>query len=324
MTEKEGSGSRPRFFVDALARGLPGFMVAPRARRVRRAAGVAAYVGPNGSGKSLLMAYDTLPTLAGVPWYCDNDDHFHTAAGITSGVRGVLSTMRFLDANGDDHPLWTPLNDFKQLVRAEHVDLVLDEVAGVANSRDANSLPTAVQATLQELRRRDVLCRFSAPGWMRADKVLRECAQAVTLCLGFVKKAHDDKVWFPGAHDGCTESIEHVHDAGRQWMARRLTYARTFDANLFDEWSSAKRETVKPIARSLMWIPGSEAGAAYDSHAYVEKLGQVTESGMCLDCGGRRRPLQCACESPTTRRARTRVSAEDARSLGDHGSAVPV
>lgn len=296
--------------VNAL-NALPLLMPPPKARLLRRSAGIAAYVGPNGAGKSLLMAYDTIPTLDGIPWFCRNEDHFHTEQGITSGVRRVLSTMRFT-LDGEDHPLWDPLNDFRQLVRAEHVDLVLDEVAGVANSRDANSLPTAVQATLQELRRRDVLCRFSAPGWMRADKVLRECAQAVTLCLGFAKKAHSDTVWFPGAHDGCSEPIEHVHDAGRQWHARRLMYARTFDANTFEEWSNSKREQVRPMCRSLMWIPGSKAAASYDSHAYVEKLGQVTDSGLCLDCGGRRRAASCACESPTTRRARSRPGGEDA------------
>jgi len=298
-----------RAVVGAVSRG-PLLMAHHRAVKRRRGYAIHAYVGPNGSGKSLLAAADTLPTLDGVLWACDNPDHRHTQAGITSGVRRVLSTMRFTDPYGDDHPLWQPLDDYVKIVEAEHVDLVLDEVGGaVASSSGADDLPMPVKASLQELRRRDVVCRWTAPSWARASKVLRECSQAVTMTLGFMPVPHRDGVWFDGVHptwdlsaDGrrveesmCDIEGEHVHDSGRLWGARRLMFARTFDAAVFDEWTTAKRESVRPEVREVFWRPGSEAEGAYDTHAYVYKLGQVTEGGTCLTCMGKRAAKRCEC-----------------------------
>lgn len=288
----------------------------------RRAAGVAAYVGANGSGKSLLCALDTVPTLAGIPWNCESPDHWHTAEGVTSGVRRVLSTMRFTLPDGRDHPLWVPLDDYVKILRAEHCDLVLDEVGGAAaSSTGGDDLPGPVKASLQELRRRDVLCRHTAPGWMRATKSLRECTQTVTLVQGYASTPHRFVVSFPGPHsvervdtvegvlveDVCEVAGEHEHDSGRVWGARRLHLARTFDATLFEEWTNAKRDKIKPLCRQVFWRPGSLAERVYDTHAHVEKLGQITDSGICIDCGGHRRRRSCDCESPTIRRARVRA-----------------
>lgn len=306
---------------------LPGFKDDDTASRIRRGLPIHAYVGPNGAGKSLLAAADTLATLRGVLWACDNPDHFHTQAGRTSGVRTVLSTMRFTLPDGTDHPLWEPLDDYAKIIRAEHCDLILDEVGGaVGSSTGADDLPMAVKASLQELRRRDVFCRWTAPSWARASKVLRETSQAVTLVLGYAATAHRDGITFDGPHDyfrlsddgrtvvteTCAEDGPHVHSSGRQWGARRLMYARTFDANVFDEWTTARRKRAKPLVRHLFWRPGSAAESAYDTHAYVEKLGQVTDTGVCMDCGGHRRRPACTCESPTVRRRRLAPVTEDA------------
>lgn len=290
--------------ADIASTFTPGHKSPARAAALRRGAGVHAYIGPNGAGKSLAAAYDTIPTLSGIRWYCDNPDHYHTAEGITSGYRRVLSTMRFRDHSGSDHPLWDPLDSWQKILRAEHCDLILDEVGGAVASSTSDDIPMPVKASLQELRRRDVLCRHTAPGWMRAAKPLREVTQHVTLCLGFVPEAHNFDVPFPGPHDDCDEPDEHDHKSGRLWPARRLFYWRTYDANLFDEWTTAKREKLRPLVRQWFWRPGSDAQSIYDSHAYVEKLGQVTDHGTCMDCGGTRRRAACSCESPTTRRAR--------------------
>lgn len=303
---------------------LPGQATTAQAVARRRAYAIHAYVGPNGAGKSLMAAMDTLPTLAGELWACDNPDHRHTQAGITSGTRKVLSTMRFTTPSGLDHPLWVPLTDFSQIINCEHVDLVLDEVGGAVASSSSDDLPLGVKAALQELRRREVVCRWTAPSWARASKVLRECSQAVTLCLGFAKVAHTDGVRFDGEHhyeelaaDGlaledavCAIDGPHEHAAGRAWAARRLMYARTFDAAIFEEWTVGKRERQKPEVRHLFWRPGSDAERAYDTHAYVEKLQQVTQSGVCDHCGGTRRRPTCTCDSPTSRRGRSRGSAK--------------
>lgn len=332
-------------FVDGLNRGL--FTRHARAVRARRGFPIHAYVGPNGAGKSLLCAADTEPTLRGIMWSCDNPDHGHTREGRTTGLRRVLSTMRFTSPDGSDHPLWVPLVDFAQILTAEHVDLVLDEVAGAAGSSTSDDLPGAVKASLQELRRRDVLCRWTAPSWARASKVLRECTQGVTLTLGFLPVAHTDGVGFDGPHDvevvryvdplgvaasgkrarrvvvevdRCLVEGQHSHDSGRLWGARRLMLARTFDSNVFDEWTVGKREKLKPEVRQLLWRPGSTAETAYDTHAAVEKLGQITDAGVCLDCGGNRRRRSCDCEDDRAARRASRLARASSRSA----AAVPV
>lgn len=294
-----------------------------QASRRRRGFPIHGYVGPNGGGKSLLVAEDTIPTLQGLPWSCDNPDHLHTRNGITHGTRRVLSTMPFITPSGAPHPLYDPLIDYSQIIFAEHVDLILDEVGGAIGSSTTDDIPMGVKASLQELRRREVVCRWTAPSWARASKVLRETSQGVTMTLGFLPVPHKDGVPFDGPHpteemsvdgeslvyDSCSIEGEHTHESGRMWGARRLMYARTFDANVFDEWTNAKREKVKPEVRQLFWRPGSAAERAYDTHAYVEKLGQVTDSGRCDHCGGRRTAKKCSCESPAEIRGARRLAA---------------
>lgn len=286
----------------------------------RRSMPIHGYVGPNGAGKSLLAALDTLPTLRGVSWACDNPDHVHTRKGQTHGTRRVLSTMPFITPSGAPHPLYVPLTDYSQIRSAEHVDLILDEVGGAVASSTGDDIPIGVKASLQELRRREVVCRWTAPSWARASKVLREVSQGVTLTMGFLPVPHNDSVPFDGPHDVEKMAVDgetlvyetcdidglHEHASGRLWGARRLMFARTFDANRFDEWTTAKREKVRPEVRSLFWRPGSEAERAYDTHGYVEKLNQVTDSGTCDHCSGYRPRRKCSCESPAELRGAAR------------------
>jgi hypothetical protein len=83
--------------------------------------------------------------------------------------------------------------------------------------------------------------------------------------------------------------------------------ARTYAANVFDEWTTAKRQRMRPMVRKVFWRPGSLAERVYDTFAYVEKLGQVTDTGVCLDCGGYRARRKCTCESPSSRRRRVQA-----------------
>lgn len=281
------------------------------------------FVGPNGAGKSLLLAQQTLPTLKGISWSCNNPDHLHTIEGKTHGTRRVLSTMAFITPSGAPHPLFIPLTDYSQIISAEHVDLILDEVGGAVASTTGADIPMGVKASLQELRRREVVCRWTAPSWGRASKVLREVSQGVTLTMGFLPVPHKDGVPFDGPHDTeqmsvdgetleystCTIEGPHEHPSGRLWGARRLMFARTFDATVFEEWTTEKRQKIKPQARSLFWRPGSAAERAYDTHAHVEKLGQVTDSGTCDQCSGHRARKKCTCEAPAVLRGAARRAA---------------
>lgn len=279
------------------------------AYRTRRGYPIHAYVGPNGSGKTLAMVRDTLPTL-------------------DSG-RKVLSTVRLLDyrnprpcddltcslpGHGFDaegmplvpdhlaaHPAWVPLDDWPLLLEAEHCDVLMDEVTGVASSRESSGMPAAVANLLVQLRRRDVVLRWTAPSWARADKIIRECSQAVTACLGYMP--------VPDAEDG----------TDRQWRRRRLFRWRTFDAGDFEEWTVGKAEDLRPWCREWYWGPGSPAFAAYDTLDAVLSIGHVLETGRCATCGGRRSLPACACpDRPTSKTLRQVLDVRPVEHVHEH------
>lgn len=241
-----------------------------KASRRRRSYPIHAYIGANGGGKSLAAVYDSLPTLA---------------AG-----RYVVSTVRILDpATGLPHPLWIPLDSYKMMLDAERCDLILDEVTGVASSRESMGMPPAIANRLVQLRRQDVALRWTAPAWARSDRIIRECSQAVTLCMGFMG--------------------EHVSDddGDRMWTAKRLFLWRTYDAATFDEWTTFRKEKIKPVARQLFRRKGSIAERSYDTFDAVLSLGAVTEGGTCMDCGGSRRRPQCSCPPAVEPEGRRRL-----------------
>lgn len=311
-----------------LVNWLPGFQAEREAVKKRRGFAIAAYIGANGSGKSATLCLDTIPTLRGIMWSCDNPDHYHSSRGIYSGVRRVLSTMRFTTPDGEPHPLWIPLTDYSQLTNFEHGDLILDEVGGAVASSTGDDIPMSVKAVLQEMRRKEVNIRWSAPSWARASKVLRECSLGVTVSQGKFAVRDNDMVEFSGWHlvEGmnpqtfelestmCEIDGLHEHDAGRTWGARRMFSTATYDASQFDEWTAAKREKLKPVVRQVIWRPGHELELAYDTHAHVNKLGQVTDSGRCDSCMGykARRKCECGEQHETREQTRARIKAERA------------
>jgi hypothetical protein len=92
---------------------------------------------------------------------------------------------------------------------------------------------------------------------------------------------------------GCMPETKGTAD--RLWRPRRLFYWRTYDAAAFDEWSTYRKTQCRPVARSLRWRPAMVAQDAYDTLDQVLSLGVVNDAGMCLECGGQRRRLQCKC-----------------------------
>lgn len=251
-------------------------------RRARRGTSIHAYVGANGGGKSLAMVHDTLPSLA---------------AG-----RRVLSTVRLLDPEtGKPHPLYEPLRDWSQLLTAEHCDVLFDEVVGIASSRESHALPVQVQNLLVQLRRRDIVLRWTAPNWARADKIIREVTQAVTVCRGFLGTRAE----------------------GALWRRSRLFWFKTYDAVMFEEFTIDKTARLSAEASAFFWGPGSLAFASYDTLGQVERVGEVLDSGRCAHCGGRRQIPVCRCDDngrATAGPRRGRVNVETPPALGSGAS----
>lgn len=244
-------------------------------RAARRAWGIRAYVGGNGQGKSLAATWDLLPSLE---------------AG-----RHVLSTERLLDYNNprdceDDaciwpehpnhrqaHPLWVPFTAWQQFLDFRDGDVFIDEVAGVASSRESSSLPFQVARDMQQLRRRNVTLSWTAPAWARADKIMRECTQLVIECRGkFGTKAYDKEQQLA-------------------WPDRRLFRWNAFDAVEFEAWSAGTKDRAEKLNTDWCWRPGHVAESAYDTRAHVSSLSWASDTGRCLACGGRKTAPRCTC-----------------------------
>lgn len=224
------------------------------ARRARRSWPIHAYVGPNGGGKSAAMVNDTLPTL--------------------DAGRTVLSTVRLLDpSTGEDHSSYVRFEHWDQLLDARDCDVLMDEMVGVASSREAQKLDHRVQNILVQLRRRNVVLRWSAPNWARADKIVREVTQAVTECRGSYAAPMLRR-------DGQSDAVQ-------LWAPKRVFTWRTYDTMEFEEWTAGKREKAETLAVERFYGPGSVVFDSYDTLDAVSMVAGITPEGRCDICNGR-------------------------------------
>lgn len=231
-----------------------------RAVFARRSFPIMAYVGPNGGGKSLAMVHDTLPSLR---------------AG-----RTVLSTVRLLDhRTGQPHAAYVPFTNWDQLLEARDCDVLMDEMVGIAGARESQKLDVRIQNILVQLRRRNVVLRWSAPNWARADKIVREVTQSVTECRGF----YSDRSLVRAGDD----------NAVQLWAPKRLFNFRTFDTLDFEEWSAGKREKLAPSVREWFKGAGSVAFKSYDTMDAVERVISAESDGTCSVCGKKMRLEYC-------------------------------
>lgn len=270
------------------------------AQKKRRSAGIAAYVGRNGSGKSATMILDTLPDLAAgrnvlstvallAPYPAESVEEADTAWAKMS------LSLRPDNPLSLPHPLWIPFTDFRQLLEFRNGVVLMDEVQGVADSRDSQGLPVQVRNVLYQLRRNGVILRWSTIDWSAADIRIRQVTQVVTLCRGLLPR------WEPGV----------------VWAKKRMFWLRTYDATEFLDFTqainrSSTKQRPKSICRQMTTAKGRirSAFAAYDSMAQVLVLGAASEGGMCLGCGGKRQIPRCTCSDAapaegTKRAART-------------------
>lgn len=275
-------------------------------RTRRRAMSIHAYVGPNGSGKSAAMVFDTLPTLDGMRWRCSQPEHRHMRddyvdpltgeiGPTTTGLRRVLSTVPITNPEtGYLHELYDELSSrmggWRLVLEAEHTDILFDEISGIAGSRESLGMPTAVQTILQQMRKPDVIVRWTAPSYKRADSIIREITQAVTLCRGYLPDFRSAR--------GSEEP--------RAWVPNRLFKWRTFDGKDFNEFTDAltlgdrkqgsKLQVIRPKFVAWVWGPGSRFFNAYDSFGAVSRVAEYLDGGRCAICGGRRSVPVCKCE----------------------------
>jgi hypothetical protein len=284
-----------------------------RARLKRLMYPIRSYVGPNGTGKSACMVYDALanmergrPQLSTVrlldyknPRPCEggalcDDPASHQREAMATSLRPFdpdddsSPLVRHLEPTGNyvvhrqAHPLYVPFRTYQQLLSWTDGDVLMDEITGIASSRESSNMPPQISNMLVQLRRRNVSLSWSTPSWGRADKVIREVTQLVTLMTASLP----------------TRSAPTPDGLPRLWHQRRLFCARSYDPSAVDEFEAhrAMSEEVHPDLIAFYWGPGSTMFKAYDTLDAVSSLGWANDAGMCMGCGGKRRIPSCSCD----------------------------
>ncbi|MCU1356114.1 MAG: phiB5 08 [Acidimicrobiales bacterium] len=231
--------------------------------------GIRGYVGKNGSGKSLAAVEQVaVPALErGRP----------VVSNLT--LFASVGDAELPSAEREPHPLWTKLEHPRQIPTLRHCTLVLDDVTSCFSSRESGKIPAAVVTMLQSLRHNGVDCAWTAPSWMRADKILRECTLEVVHCRGMLSQRSKDP---------------------DEWPPNRLFRWKTYSAEDFEEFSlSSAQSTQKGSLRAVrsQWYRRSrhDAQHLYDTLETVSMLEHLDEFSNCLECGGTRRRPKCEC-----------------------------
>jgi hypothetical protein len=199
------------------------------------------------------------------------------------GDRLVFSTTRLLQRQVDDdgtvrrvtHPYYRPLSSLNLFNRIEHAEVLLDEVPGVADSRQSQSMPPQLVKALYEMRRRDTSIRATAVDFSAMDARLRHIVKGVVWCSSGLRE----------------------RPAGLVWSQGRLFKWATYDRADFEAFTKNARETATPLGVQWYWRPGHLAADSYDTLAPVLALSVSGTGGACLTCGGTTRKAPCGCPS---------------------------
>lgn len=229
----------------------------------RRSAPIMGYVGLNGQGKTFTMVRDSLLSLA---------------LG-----RRVLSTVTILDpATGNPHPLFERFTSWEQLHDFRNGDVLMDEITGIMDSRDSG-MPKHVRRLLPQMRRANVMVRWTGIDFDNTDRRLRQLSQAVVRCRGHLPNLRLQR------GDG-------ERDAVSMWAPNRAFVLTTFDAQTLTDSSDSRALTedvrrerkAKVLNREIVWGPREPAFACYNTLDAV-----ATVSSACPVCGGK--PVEKTC-----------------------------
>lgn len=203
---------------------------------------ICGFTGVNGAGKTLLAT--------------------HCAIVDMKAGRSVYSTVpvSYTDRKTGELFESVPITSLRQLLDLEDVTLFLDDVSVIFSSRQTATLPAPIVTLLQTVRHRRVTILWTAPGWMRADVLLRSVTQGLVSVSPLFQFARKDNPWpsprlvMAGLLDTTTAKI----DADPTRVLRRRFYA----------------------PKRLLSF------GAYDTLADTPMLGHGHLSGTCVDCGG--------------------------------------
>jgi hypothetical protein len=261
---------------------------------------ITAIVGNNGDGK----------TLAAVA--------LHAVPSLNRG-RPVVANFTLY------HPLATKLDTWRDIPTLEHCTLILDEISSAFPSRESMHLPPELVRMIHQLRKPDVDVVWTAVNWSRADVVLREATQNVTVCRGRAndKWQRDDEIppaWRPNAPRK-TDLNDKPLRRTESWKANRYFKYMTYDARAFDEFTIHAIKNLKPHNTERYWRPWHDAHRLYDTMEQVPLLDNLDVAGPCPICGGTRRRPSCPGHPELAPRANARGPASTGVPVDTHTEA---
>jgi len=223
--------------------------------------------------------------------------------------REVWSNFRI--GSPHDPTDWLPgaysLTHPEQLLELRSCTVLLDEITSVFPARQAMSLPPDVQRVLNQFRKRDITIGWSAPNWLRADKMLREVTQSVTTCRAFGREffARDRRGHVMRYDkDGLAEVPGYgpvTGTAGKrvrwpnEWPPRVAFRFSTYAAVDFEEFSINAAQKIKATKREWYLRRRHQAYRSYSTLEELTLFGHLDESGICVHCGGTRKRKSCSC-----------------------------
>lgn len=236
-----------------------------RKQAQRRSMAIRAYVGRNGSGKTWTAVNDLVPDMK---------------AG-----RTILSTTQLFDPwEGGPYRGYVPLVSWRQFLDAEDCVILLDEIAGVADSRHWQSVPAQMGLMLQQLRKRNIVLVWTGIRYALADSNLRRLTWGVIECKSYLP----------------TRAA-----TGGPWKSNRVILASLFDAADFDSFdqeklqpgaASSAHKRPRLLHRSFVWRSKHLADRAYSTKESTLALDTAESGGLCVYCSGRRKVRYCSCE----------------------------
>lgn len=242
---------------------------------------IRAFVGPNGGGKTL----GAIETVVIPAW---------------RRGRPVWSNLALNPAGADCDPaLFRPLVSWRQIPELAGCVLLLDEISSVLPSRQASTVPPQLIRVLNQLRKIDVECVWTAPAYARCDVLLREVTQAVTVCTGSFpdrwQRVPDQRRLQRAHRDGAGRRV--LVDEG--WQPNRLFSWQTYEAQAYDEFNIlSAQKRLKPVQRRWYWRPSGLAQFCYGTLDQVGLLDHLDDVGACIACGGHRARPKCTCPRP--------------------------
>ena len=187
--------------------------------------------------------------------------------------------------------------------------LLVDEISSAFPSRGAMDMPAELARMLHQFRKPMVLVGWSGVSFQRADVILREATQYVSVSRGYFPDRFQRDERNRVLKDGDGKKLR-SHDS---WGANRLFRWKHFNAMDMERFTLGEDERIRAVKSEWYWRPGHKGYLAYRTSDQVLLLDHVDQVGVCSVCSGVKRRQPCKCDHDP--RAAMRVagrSGEDA------------